>query len=176
VRLARKLFELWRSLVLSQQPQVHPAFEPGRATVNWGVARASGPRCELIFEARLLPGHDPEALTATFVHDAVRLGAAAHAEVRVEVPRASPALLLDRSSELLATARAACREVGLPDLPRCKPTVTEAGLFARAGVEAFVFGPGRSEGNAHFPNEFNLLSQMEKAIEFYRALITRLCV
>jgi acetylornithine deacetylase/succinyl-diaminopimelate desuccinylase-like protein len=82
---------------------------------------------------------------------------------------------LVESSELLGCARAACREVGLDDAPRSKPTNTEAGIFHRAGAQAIVFGPGRSTGNAHCANEHNLYSQMKKAIEFYRALISRLC-
>ena len=83
---------------------------------------------------------------------------------------------LQEPSELLSAARAACRDVGLPDAPQCKPTNTEAGIFAAAGAESIVFGPGRSTGNAHCANEHNLYSHLEKAIPFYKALITRLCL
>jgi len=69
----------------------------------------------------------------------------------------------------------ACGDVGLRERPGVKPTNTEAGVFHRAGAEAIVFGPGRSTGNAHTANEHTSLAQMEKAIEFYRALIERLC-
>jgi acetylornithine deacetylase/succinyl-diaminopimelate desuccinylase-like protein len=48
-------------------------------------------------------------------------------------------------------------------------------VFDAAGAESIVFGPGRSTGNAHCPNEHNLYSQLEKAIQFYRALIARIC-
>jgi len=97
---------------------------------------------------------------------------------RAMVPHDWVPLLVVRaiaSLVLLGCARAACREVGLDDAPKSKPTNTEAGIFHRAGAQAIVFGPGRSTGNAHCANEHNLYSQMKKAIEFYRALIARLC-
>ena len=173
---AERLFELWRDLAFAQQPQVNASFDPDRSVVNWGVARIRGTRAQLTFDGRLLPGHHPEKLTGAFEERAgamaAEVGAAA---IRVKVSRSTPAMELDESSELLSKARQACRDVGLPDRPGVKPTNTEAGVFHRAGAEAIVFGPGRSTGNAHTANEHTSLAQMEKAIEFYRALIERLC-
>jgi acetylornithine deacetylase/succinyl-diaminopimelate desuccinylase-like protein len=175
--LARSLFAAWKRLALAQRPEVNASFNPDRCVVNWGVARIGGARAELTFDCRLLPGHDPEALTTAFALEASKLGEAGGAtRVEVEVDRSSPAMELKEPSTLLDAARAACRDVGLNDKPEAKPTNTEAGVFASMGVEAIVFGPGRSTGNAHCANEHNLYPQMEKAIEFYRALITRLCL
>ena len=143
--------------------------------VNWGVAKIDGPCASLTFDCRLLPGHDPETVTSSFQERATELARPFGAAVEGTVSRASPAMELVESSELLGCARAACREVGLDDAPKSKPTNTEAGIFHRAGAQAIVFGPGRSTGNAHCANEHNLYSQMKKAIEFYRALIARLC-
>ncbi|HME89911.1 MAG TPA: M20/M25/M40 family metallo-hydrolase, partial [Myxococcaceae bacterium] len=64
--LAERLFDLWRTLALAQQPQVNAAFDPDRSVVNWGVARIRGGRGELVFDCRLLPGHDPDKLTGAF--------------------------------------------------------------------------------------------------------------
>jgi acetylornithine deacetylase/succinyl-diaminopimelate desuccinylase-like protein len=176
-QLAKRLFELWKSLAMAQKPESNAAFDPAKCVVNWGVARIDGPHARLTFDCRLLPGHDPDALTSRFIaegkQEAKRAGAS---RFEVTVDRASPAMELKEPSTLLDAARAACRDVGLPDAPQAKPTNTEAGVFARAGAESIVFGPGRSTGNAHCANEHNQYSQMEKAIEFYRALIARLCV
>ncbi len=173
--LAQRAFELWRRAALSLEPQVNPAFNPDRAVVNWGAARIQGGQATLIFDARLLPGHRPEELTNSFSAAVSRLASSARARASVSVERSNPAMELREPSELLAAARAACRELGLDDVPQAKPTNTEAGVFAGAGAEAIVFGPGRSTGNAHCANEHNLHSQMLKAIDFYRALIARLC-
>jgi len=173
--LSESLFDMWRQLALAQQPQVNRAFDPDRSVVNWGIARINGPRANLTFDCRLLPGHDPEVLTATFRRRCGALAQTAGAEISVKVSRSNPAMELSEPSELLSSARRACQDVGLSDVAGVKPTNTEAGVFHRAGAEAIVFGPGRSTGNAHTANEHTFLSQMEKAIEFYRALIERLC-
>jgi acetylornithine deacetylase/succinyl-diaminopimelate desuccinylase-like protein len=173
--LSAKLFSAWREIALRQKPETNPAFDPAHSVVNWGVAKIDGPCASLSFDCRLLPGHAPETLTSSFGERATELARPFGARVEVTVSRASPAMELVESSELLGCARAACREVGLDDAPRSKPTNTEAGIFHRAGAQAIVFGPGRSTGNAHCANEHNLYSQMKKAIEFYRALIARLC-
>ena len=175
IALARQLFGAWKSQAEALRPERHASFDPDRAVVNWGVAHLQGGSGKLTFDCRLLPGHRPEDLFAGFETQARALARAAGAELTIEVNRASPAMELSEPSELLSEARAACRDVGLPDAPACKPTNTEAGIFAAAGAQAIVFGPGRSTGNAHCANEHNLASQLEKAIPFHQALIRRLC-
>ncbi|HEX4620433.1 MAG TPA: M20/M25/M40 family metallo-hydrolase, partial [Myxococcaceae bacterium] len=173
--LAQKLFAAWRDEAAALRPERNPAFDPDRAVVNWGAAHVTGGKARLTFDCRLLPGHAPDTLSGGFLRRAEALAKEAGARLEVEINRASPAMELKEPSELLSAARAACRDVGLSDTPQCKPTNTEAGIFAAAGAEAIVFGPGRSTGNAHCANEHTLYSQMEKAIVFYRALIQRLC-
>ena len=50
---------------------------------------------------------------------------------------------------------------------------TEAGLFQTAGMSAVVCGPGRIE-QAHKPNEFIDLEQLDACTAFVRRLIERL--
>ena len=69
--------------------------------------------------------------------------------------------------------RAAAKVAG--HAAHAKPTSTEAGIFARAGCEAIVIGPGRSTGNAHTANERIESSQLEKAIDLYESLLIELC-
>lgn len=176
VRLSGLLFGAWRQLAERQKPRRHASFDPAEVVVSWGVATVEGRAGHLVFDCRLLPGHDPDALTASFTAEASAILAANQATGRVTVNRRNPAMELVEPSELLAAAKQAARTVGLPDEPLAKPTNTEAGIFATAGKEAIVFGPGRSTGNAHCPNEHNFLSQLEKAVEFYCALIRGLCL
>jgi len=173
--LGQALFEAWKRRALAQTPERNDAFDPATCVVNFGVARVTGRKGEFTFDCRLLPGHDPEALTQGFVTEAETMARAAGATLSVRVDRASHAMELKEPSELLQAARESCRELKLNDVPQAKPTNTEAGVFASTGAEAIVFGPGRSTGNAHCANEHNQYSQLLKAVEFYRALITRLC-
>ena len=57
-----------------------------------------------------------------------------------------------------------------------KATSTEAAQYFQAGYEAIVFGPGRSHGNSHSPNEFNTVEQLEKAVLFYEKIIEKTCL
>jgi acetylornithine deacetylase/succinyl-diaminopimelate desuccinylase-like protein len=173
--LARRTFALWKELALAQEPKLNPSFDPPSAVVNWSAAHILSDRATLTFDCRLLPGHDPGRLVESFARGMQALADSLGSRARVLVDRASPAMELKEPSELLTAARAACRDVGLDDAPKAKPTNTEAGVFASAGAEAIVFGPGRSTGNAHCANEHNLSSQLNKAIQFYRALIARIC-
>ena len=88
---------------------------------------------------------------------------------------ASGMALRDDAPLLLAAGRVLARH-GLDPKPRRKPTNTEAGVFARAGCEAIVFGPGVSTGNAHCANEVQRDVAVPTAIDFYEALARKLCV
>ena len=176
VKLAQALYAWWESGARALRPERNDGFDPATTIVNWGVVKVDGAQGEVVFDCRLLPGHSPEAFLNPFIEGAQRLAHEAGATLSVDVERSNPAMELALDSELLTIAQAACRDVGLNDAPQAKPTNTEAGVFAHAGKQAMVFGPGRSTGNAHTANEHNLYSQMEQAVHFYRALITRLCV
>jgi acetylornithine deacetylase/succinyl-diaminopimelate desuccinylase-like protein len=52
-----------------------------------------------------------------------------------------------------------------------KAGCTEAGIYAAAGLEPIVIGPGPSTGVIHAPTEYTFLSDVEAAVRFYRALL-----
>jgi len=66
---------------------------------------------------------------------------------------------------------AALARAQLPMESGVKAGCTEAGVYAAAGLQPIVFGPGPSTGVIHAPNEYNLLSEVEAAVRFYRALL-----
>src|SRR5258708_13506857 len=101
--LSENLFKVWRQLALAQQPQVNRAFDPERSVVNWGIARINGPRAHLTFDSRLLPGHDPEVLTASFRTRCSALAQSAGAQIRIQVSRTHPPMQLPHPSTLLPT-------------------------------------------------------------------------
>ena len=69
---------------------------------------------------------------------------------------------------------AAQLEAGLPARVETKATCTEAGIFAAAGLDAVVLGPGTSVGNVHRPNEHTRVSHLHQAVSVYRAALARL--
>jgi acetylornithine deacetylase/succinyl-diaminopimelate desuccinylase-like protein len=74
-------------------------------------------------------------------------------------------------SETVEIAMAALARVGLALKTGVKAGCTEAGVYSAAGLTPIVFGPGTSVGVIHAPNEYNLLSEVEAAIRFYRAVL-----
>lgn len=164
-----------RELVLASGPDENPRFDPATPVFNNGVAHTDGRRLELFFDARLLPGHDPEAIFATLEREAQALAAEAGLTLELEKNRANFAMELREDSPLREAAMSASRQLGLNPEPQAKPTNTEGGVFVAGGIDAIVFGPGRSTGNAHTANEWQSLSQLRKAAEWYDALIKNLC-
>jgi len=153
----------WRSFEASLGARRDPRFEPASTVASLGRVALEGDTAVFRFDLRPIAGDEPECLVA-------RLRGAA----RIACVRANPALDLPRDAALVRAALEAQRAVGLPERADTKATCTEAGLFARAGLEAVVLGAGPSVGNVHKPNEHTRVSQLHQAVELYAALIGRL--
>ena len=129
-------------------------------------------------DARLLPEHDPDAFLRGFEEKAqewVRSLGGGELSLRVQVMRNAGGMSLHGGAELVSSIGRVLSRAGLDPSPRAKPTSTEAGVFARKGCEAAVFGPGVSTGNAHTPNERIEIAQLEKAIDAYQRIVLELC-
>ncbi|HRK64145.1 MAG TPA: M20/M25/M40 family metallo-hydrolase, partial [Terricaulis sp.] len=89
----------------------------------------------------------------------------------VPVPRRSntPGLEMTPASEAETLARAL---TGDNDV-RAASYAAEAGLFQRAGLPAVLCGPGSIE-QAHQPDEWIEIAQIEEGARFMRRLIERL--
>jgi acetylornithine deacetylase/succinyl-diaminopimelate desuccinylase-like protein len=129
-------------------------------------------------DARLLPEHDGDALVEEFTRAAQawidRLGQG-ELELATQVERNASGMALSAEARLVKSVQRVLAAAGLDPTPQAKPTSTEAGVFARKGCEAIVFGPGRSTGNAHTPNERIEVAQLEKACDLYESLLVELC-
>jgi acetylornithine deacetylase len=153
-------------------------FDPPYTTLNVGAVTGGSavniiPRhCRVGWEFRPIPAVDPreviaevEAWMADELGPALAAGAPeAKAVMRPDcvvpplVPRpGSPA------AELVRRLTGANESVGLA-------FATEAGQFQEIGVDAVVYGPGSIE-QAHQPDEFIELSQLEEGEAFLRRLI-----
>jgi acetylornithine deacetylase/succinyl-diaminopimelate desuccinylase-like protein len=174
LEIAFKLWQAWQQAARDSSPAPNARFQPPECVVNWGSLHSHGADLEIVFDGRLLPGQKPEALLEPFGTSARAL-ASERFQIDVTVDRSNEAMQLARPSALLEAAQGCAKQLGLNEEPLAKPTNTEAGIFARAGAEAMVFGPGVSTNNAHCANEHTLLSQCIRAIDFYEALARRLC-
>ena len=172
---ASALEELWQRML----PEGFDArFDPRGAVGGLNLLEGAGGALAIDLDARLLPEHDPDALIAAFAAQAgawvAQLG---HGELslEIEVRRNAAGMSLPANAPLVKAAGAVLARHGLDPAPRAKPTSTEAGVFARAGCEAIVLGPGRSTANAHTPNEHIEMAQLERACDLYESLLVELC-
>jgi acetylornithine deacetylase len=90
---------------------------------------------------------------------------APEADVRTEPKVSAPPLLVLPDSPAVAVALALSGQNGAESIAYA----SEAGLFQKAGVPAVVIGPG-SVAQAHQPDEFVAVTQLEQCLSFLRRL------
>lgn len=155
-------------------------FMPPQATMTVGMIEGGtavnilARRCEFMWDLRCPPDVDPEVYVARFMAAAVDADARIKArapEGGVKVVRRSstPALQVARDSEAEMLARAITGDNGM----EAAAYAAEAGLFQRAGWPAVICGPG-SIAQAHQPDEWIEIDQIEQGARFMRTLIERL--
>jgi acetylornithine deacetylase/succinyl-diaminopimelate desuccinylase-like protein len=141
-------------------------------TSNPGVVRTRDHAIVLEFEVR-----PPPSLALDVVREGVSAIVQQIAEsfspltLNLVEKRANPGFRSPAESEAVELAMAALANAQLPLETGVKAGCTEAGIYAAAGLQPIVFGPGPSTGVIHAPNEYNLLSEVEAAIRFYSAVL-----
>jgi acetylornithine deacetylase/succinyl-diaminopimelate desuccinylase-like protein len=149
-----------------------PDYASPTLTCNPGRIATADDVVVLDFELRPPPG-----LALEVVREGVRAIAARVARenepvtLAVEERRANPGFRSSLGGETLEVAMGALARAGLPLTTGVKAGCTEAGVYAAAGLDPVVFGPGPSTGVIHAPNEYNLLEDVAGAVRFYREVI-----
>ncbi|MGH8560309.1 MAG: acetylornithine deacetylase [Methylococcales bacterium] len=174
----RVLAELiqWRKEL--QQANRNPIFEVEVPTLNLGsIHGGDSPnricaQCETLIDIRPLPGMDLNELRNSLKH---RLQ-----NVLADDPRLS--LAIESLFEGLPAFETASDS---PFVQTCEALTgypsgavafgTEAPYFSRLGMETVIIGPG-SIDQAHQPDEFLPMNQIQPAIELIRNLVHRVCL
>ncbi|PIC01898.1 acetylornithine deacetylase [Caulobacter sp. X] len=168
---------------LEREADPNSPFTPKGATltigqVNGGTAvNILARECVFVFDLRTPAGMDPEALLADFFAAAQRMDAEIKAKapeggVKVERRSLTPAFAPEEDGVAEAFAR---RLAGDNGPPRVVPYAAEAGQFQGAGFSTVICGPG-SIDQAHQPDEYVEISQMQRGAAFMRRLIEDLSV
>lgn len=165
---ARTLVARFAALVSSLSPTHDDRFDPPTTVSNLGYLEAHDGELEMLLDARLLPGHDPQALATAFEEEVSSRGG------QVTFERENPAVYTDPKGALCQAAVRVATAQKLDPTLKTKATNTEAAAFAGL-AEAIVFGAGPSVGNAHCPNEYTRIPQLFQAVDFYHQLILELC-
>jgi acetylornithine deacetylase len=180
VMAAAKLMSTLTELSERLEREADPAspFTPKGATltigmVNGGTAHNILAReCRFVFDLRCPPGLDPQTILAAFFADVRAMDAALKARapeagVTVEMHSSVPSFAPEPDGAAESFAR---RLAGDNGPPRAVSFATEAGQFQRAGLSTVLCGPGSIE-QAHQPDEFVEVAQMERGQAFMRRLV-----
>lgn len=177
---AMKLMNLVLQMSEEARAERHAHFDPPGPTLTIGrvdggtAANILARRCMFQWDLRTPSTAQAEALEARFRAAASALDADIKSrapEGGVTVTRRSntPGLEMTPASEAETLARAL---TGDNDV-RAASYAAEAGLFQRAGLPAVLCGPGSIE-QAHQPDEWIEIAQIEEGARFMRRLIERL--
>ncbi|MDR7230666.1 acetylornithine deacetylase [Caulobacter sp. BE264] len=163
---------------LEREADPNSPFTPKGATltigqVNGGTAvNILARECVFIFDLRTPAGMDPVALLSDFFAAANAMDAEIKAKapeggVKVERRSLTPAFAPEEDGVAEAFARKLAGDNGPA---RVVPYAAEAGQFQGAGFSTVICGPG-SIDQAHQPNEYVELSQMQRGAAFMRRLV-----
>ena len=149
-----------------------PDYAAPTLTSNLGMINTRDNRIVIQFELR-----PPPSLALEVVRDGVDamvrqlVDGTENLKVQLTEKRANPGFRSSSGSEAVELGMMALARADLPMENGVKAGCTEAGVYAAIGLQPVVFGPGPSTGVIHAPNEYNLLSEVEAAVRFYRALL-----
>ena len=176
---ALKLMQLVAEMGREARASTHAHFATG-PTMTIGrveggtAANILARRCAFVWDLRC-----PEQAQGDVIEARFRAAAEAlDAEIRTRAPEGgvsvarrslTPGLAIERDSAAETLARALTGD----NETRAVAYAAEAGLFQRAGIPAVICGPGSIE-QAHQPDEWIEVSQIEDGAAFMRRLIARL--
>lgn len=179
---AGRLIEfLWR-IAEEKRASPDPRFDPPWSTVQVGMIEGGTAMnilpadCSFLWENRTLPGEDPDEIRRqleAFAREEVLPGLrefAPEAEIVTEPLAGVPPLV----PEPEGAAEALVRRLTGANESRMVSFATEGGLFQQAGISTVICGPG-SIDQAHQPNEFITLEQVEAGTAFLRRLADWAC-
>jgi acetylornithine deacetylase len=174
-----------RQLHIEQSGLHDPAYETPYSTLHVGVIHGGSAlniipaHCELELEIRNLPADDSRAMVAALRTDAAAIGQVAVSQsaadddstgIELKILNEYPGLDTPADSAVVALAAAL---TGHRDLIHVG-FGSEAGLFSgQLGIPTVICGPG-SIDQAHKPDEFIDLDQMQRCDTMMAALLNRL--
>ncbi len=155
-------------------------FDPSWTTITVGeIGGGTAPNilareCRFVFDVRTVPGNNPDAMLAPFFAEVERVNRKLSAlgsecGVVVDLRADAPPLQVVRDS----SAELFMRKLTGDNALRVAAYATEAGQFQKAGFPAVICGPGSVE-QAHQPDEFLAISEMEKGLVVFRRFLETL--
>jgi acetylornithine deacetylase len=184
VMTAAKLVDTLNTMAsqLADATNKDTGFEPHHSTIHVGVIHGGtainiiSRHCEFQWDIRCIPNDDPQTIIdefEKFCQDEIlpnMKNISDDCYIKTETTASAPSFLMKESP-----ASALMHSLAIPVGAQYAPYVAEAGQFQAAGFPTVICGPG-SIDQAHKPNEFIALEQIDQGELFLRRLIQRLSV
>ncbi len=149
------------------------AFNPPHPTMNVGTIRTSEDQVQITGSCRILPSMGQQVYDSWME----RLnGICSSQGAKFRVTDYKPPFFTSTELAFVNFCGDILREMNLPSKVGAMSAASEASVFHKLGVSCLAFGPGKSAGNSHEPNESISISSLMQATEFYRKLIQRVCL
>ncbi len=150
-----------------------PNFDPPIPTMNIGMVRTLPDHIKLVGCCRVPPTVTNENFESWM--DLIRNTCESVGGV-FRVTDYKQAFKNQAQSDFMSICKQQMDKLGLECEPATQAVTNEANVFSRFGIECVVTGPGQGVGNSHAPNEHVKISDLNKAIEFYRAVVEKVCL
>lgn len=160
-----------------QRRHQHPGFTVEVPTLNLGhIHGGDNPNricgsCELHFDLRLLPGMALTELHQQLAERVAKIGSASNTVIELSklIAGVEPFEQAADSTIVTAVEQVSGQSAGSVAF------ATEAPFLQQLGMETVIFGPGAID-QAHQPNEYIELGQIQPAIDMLSKLIARFCL
>jgi succinyl-diaminopimelate desuccinylase len=172
-----EIAQFFKGISSHLQKRKDATYDPDYSTVNFGRLQQRMGVVEMHFDLRLLPEISPEEILQD-IQKGIQNIASRFPSLNISSvrERMTPGLNTPLEEDLVNICKESMQKAGIEPHMGKMSTATEAAQFSVSGYQSVVFGPGKSHGNSHSPNEFNSLEQLEKAVQFYETVIERVCL
>jgi acetylornithine deacetylase len=155
-------------------------FDPSWTTLTIGelnggtASNILARECRFVFDVRSVPGNNPDEMLKPFFAEVERMRArlkplGPECGVEINMRADAPALQVVRDSPAERFMRALTGDNAI----HVAAYATEAGQFQRAGFPSVICGPGSVE-QAHQPDEFVAISELERGVDVFRRFLETL--
>jgi acetylornithine deacetylase/succinyl-diaminopimelate desuccinylase-like protein len=148
-------------------------FQPPYTTVNVGKITTNSDQIVLLGSCRLLPGSFESEYENIFLNFKKAIEAMGG---QLKITHMIKPFGTSLQSSLVQELQVCLNCLKLDTTPGVQSTTNECSLLSRFGVECIAFGPGFREHNVYTSQEHVPIEHIDKAIEFYRLAIQRMCV
>lgn len=171
------IYNSFKGVIRDLLPNFNPEFDPPTVVYNFGIIHMISDKIIIGFDTRLLPGNDHNILLEWLERTIDEIGKRfKDIECEAELEFNAPPMMINRSADIITLSMNALRDIKEEPVLTTAPFLSEALIYNQAGIESIIFGSGSLEGGIYTPDESNSIERLNKSIEFYRAIIMKLCL